>query len=117
MLVFSDSFYYVGATLTYGLNGIKEVIDVAADTIFVKPMPKLTLDYFMPTDVYANDPLTAEIEPVIPFTLGVRVRIVENKQGLLINSAITDSFIDEQRVNNSLLLDFGEIVTYKKGLE
>lgn len=123
----SGALYYVGAKLSYRLNGLDESLDVAPDTIFVKPMPKLTLDYFLPTDVYADDPLTSEIEPVVPFTLGVRVRnngkaaankvkiasaqpkIVENNQGLLIDFKITDSFIDERAVNNSLLLGFGDI--------
>ena len=123
----SGNLYYVGATFSYTLNDIEEEMVVAPDTIFVKPMPKLTLDYFLPSDVYADDPLTDEIEPIVPFTLGVRVRnngnatassvkidsaqprIVENEQGLLINFEITDSFINEQAVNNSLLLDFGDI--------
>lgn len=123
----SGTLYYVGATLTYRLNDQEDVLDVAPDTIFVKPMPQLVLDYFLPSDVYADDPLTAEIEPVEPFTLGVRVRnngsgpankvkiesaqpkIVENKQGLLIDFEITGSFINDQAVANSLLLDFGNI--------
>jgi hypothetical protein len=127
--VASGTLYYVGAKLSYRINGLDESLDVAPDTIFVKPMPKLTLDYFLPTDVYADDPLTNEIEPVVPFTLGVRVRnngkaaankvkiesaqpkIVENNQGLLIDFKITDSFIDERAVNNSLLLDFGDIAS------
>lgn len=126
----SGSLYYVGATFSYTLNEIDEEIVVAPDTIFVKPMPELTLDYFLPTDVYADDPLTDDIEPVVPFTLGVRVRnngnaaanavkiesaqpkIVENIQGLLINFEITDSFINEEAVNNSLLLDFGNIESF-----
>jgi len=123
----SGNLYYVGATFSYTLNDIDEEMVVAPDIIFVKPMPELTLDYFLPSDVYADDPLTNEIEPIVPFTLGVRVRnngsataksvkidsaqpkIVENTQGLLINFEITDSFINEQAVNNSLLLDFGDI--------
>lgn len=125
--VSTGTMYYVGAELKYQLNGIEETIEVAPDTIFVKPMPMLTLDYFLPSDVYADDPLTSEIEPIEPFTLGVRVRnngngpankvkiesaqpkIVENKQGLLIDFEITGSYIDNQTVANSLLLDFGNI--------
>ncbi|MCP4986703.1 MAG: hypothetical protein GY928_11800 [Colwellia sp.] len=125
----SGRLYYVGATFSYTLNDKDEEMVVAPDTIFVKPMPKLTLDYFLPSDVYADDPLTSEVEPIVPFTLGVRVRnngnaaanavkidsaqpkIVENNQGLLINFEITDSFINEAAVNNSLLLDFGDIAS------
>ena len=37
-------------------------------------MPLLTLDYFLPEDVYGDDPQTAIIEPSELFSLGVRVR-------------------------------------------
>ena len=65
-------------------------------------MPKLRLDYFIPGQVYSDDPFTTEVEPAVPFGLGVRVanigygsannlkidsgqpRIVENVHGLLI---------------------------------
>lgn len=70
----TGSLYYVGATFNYTLNDVDEEIIVAPDIIFVKPMPNLTLDYFIPTDVYADDPLTDEIEPVVPFT---RKRLVK----------------------------------------
>ncbi|MGX2952061.1 hypothetical protein ACWAU3_02300 [Shewanella sp. JL219SE-S6] len=129
----SGTLYYVGAKLKYRLNGLDESLDVAPDTIFVRPMPKLTLDYFLPSDVYADDPLTNEIEPIEPFTLGVRVsnngkaaankvkiqsaqpKIVENKQGLAIDFKITDSFVGDSPVTNSLLLDFGDIPSLSSG--
>ena len=94
--------YYVGATLTYTMGGEENVTEVSPDYIFVKPMPELTLDYFIPTDVYGDDAFTTEIEPPVPFPLGVRVKnngfgvarnlkidsaqpeIVENELGLLI---------------------------------
>ena len=66
--------YYVGATLTYTIGGEEHVTQVSPDYIFVKPMPELTLDYFLPTDVYGDDAFTPEIEPPIPFFLGVRVK-------------------------------------------
>lgn len=91
----------------------------------------LTLDYFIPSNVYADDPLTTDIEPIEPFTLGVRVRnngtgtassvkiesaqpvITENEQGLLIDFEITGSYIDNEPVANSLLLNFGNIASTK----
>lgn len=119
--------YNVGATLTYSIGGEENVIEVNPDYIFVKPMPKLTLDYFLPLDVYGDDPFTPEIEPSIPFTLGVRVKnsgsgvakslkidsaqpkIVENDQGLLINFYIQGSEVNGQETIQSLLVDFGTI--------
>lgn len=119
--------YLVGATLRYRFGGEETVLDVSPDVITVKPLPLLTLDYFLTQDVQADDPLTPEIEPVVPFTLGVRVkntgqavarnlkidsaqpRIVENAQGLLINFQLTGSYVDDAPAQNTLLIDFGDI--------
>jgi hypothetical protein len=119
--------YLVGATLKYKFGGEDSVLDVSPDVITVKPLPQLTLDYFLTRDVQADDPLTTEIEPAQPFTLGVRVRnngiaiaknlkidsaqpkIVENTQGLLINFTLTGSYVDDAPVQNSLLVNFGDI--------
>ncbi len=120
--------YYVGATLTYTIGGEEHVTEVTPDHIFVKPMPELTLDYFLPTDVYGDDAFTPlEVEPSIPFSLGVRLqnngqgaardmkinsaqpKITENEQGLLIGFEITGCEVNGQAAENSLLVDFGDI--------
>ncbi|MDD5412017.1 MAG: hypothetical protein PHF31_11495 [Methylobacter sp.] len=119
--------YLVGATLKYTFAGEDTVLDVSPDVITVKPLPMLTLDYFLTQNVWADDALTPEIEPVEPFTLGVRVKndgqntakslkidsaqpkIIENKQGLLINFLLTGSFVNDAPVQNTLLIDFGDI--------
>ncbi|UXY15225.1 Ig domain-containing protein [Chitiniphilus purpureus] len=119
--------YLVGATLRYRYGGENTVLDVSPDVITVKPLPLLTLDYFLPRDVEGDDPLTDEIEPIVPFTLGVRVRntgaataknlkidsaqpkIIENKQGLAINFQLTGSYVNDAPAQNSLLIDFGDI--------
>lgn len=123
----SGTLYYVGATLTYTIGGEEYVTELSPDYIFVKPMPELTLDYFLPTDVYGDDPFTVEIEPSIPFSLGVRVtnngsgvttdlkiesaqpKIVENEQDLLINFIIEASEVNGQEATKSLRVDFGDI--------
>ena len=66
--------YFIGATFNYTLDGDAGAIEVAPDSIYIKPMPLLSLDYFIPRDVFADNPLTDEIEPIEPFTLGVRVQ-------------------------------------------
>jgi|GEM_PF-1273229 len=119
--------YYVGATLTYAIGGEENVTEVTPDYIFVKPLPEISLDYFIPTDVYGDDPNTGAIEPVVPFSLGLRVKnigsgtvkslkidsaqpkIVENKQGLLIGFAIEGSEVNGNPASDSLLVDFGDI--------
>jgi hypothetical protein len=51
--------YYVGAKLTYTLDGEVQSVEVSPDYIFVKPTPLLVLDYFLPGDVYGDDPRSA----------------------------------------------------------
>ena len=119
--------YYVGAKLTYTIGGVENVTTVTPDYIFVKPLPNLALDYFLPREIYGDDAFTAAIEPPVPFSLGVRVRnvgsgraanlkidsaqpkIVENTQGLLIGFAIDGSEVNGNLAANSLLVDFGDI--------
>ncbi len=123
----SGTLYNVGATLTYTVGGEENVIEVSPDYIFVKPMPELMLDYFLPSDVYGDDPFTSEIEPSLPFSMGVRVKntgagsaqnlkidsaqpkIVDNDQGLLINFNIQGSQVNGQDQTESLLVNFGAI--------
>ncbi|WAC71442.1 hypothetical protein OU995_17870 [Roseateles sp. SL47] len=119
--------YLVGATLKYRYAGEDQTLDVSPDVITVKPLPLLTLDYFLQQDVIGDDPLTTEIEAVEPATLGVRVKnngyataknlkidsaqpkIVENNQGLLINFKLTGSYVDDAPTQNTLLVNFGDI--------
>ena len=119
--------YYIGAKVTYTLAGETTTVDVTPDYVVVRPQPLLVLDYFLPTDVYADDAMTAEVEPTEPFTLGVRVanvgagvsakttiesaqpKIVENRQGLLIDFRILGGYVGNDMLGKSLLLDFGDI--------
>lgn len=123
----SGKLYFVGATLSYTLGGEAQVTEVTPDFIRVKPMPLLALDYFLTQDVVADDPFTTVIEPVEPFTLGVRVKnsgqgvaskvniesaqpkIIENKQGLLIGFDITGSSLNDLPGSPTLLINFGDI--------
>ncbi|MFA9460821.1 Ig domain-containing protein [Thiohalorhabdus sp. Cl-TMA] len=119
--------YFVGATLAYDLAGEHHETDVAPDSITVRPLPLLSLDYFLKRQVYADDPFTDEKEPARPFTLGVRIRnngngpagdvsidsaqpeIVASEQGLDISFRILESFVQAQPAKPSLLLNFGTI--------
>ncbi|WP_342631023.1 putative Ig domain-containing protein [Marinobacter alkaliphilus] len=119
--------YYVGAKLSFTFGGETQTMEVAPDTIVVKPQPNLTLDYFLPSEVNGDNPFTPEIEPVEPYNLGVRLsnkgsgparavkiqsaqpKIVENELGLLVDFRITGSFINDSPANKTLLLNFGDI--------
>ncbi len=123
----SGTLYYVGARLTYIISGEEKITEVTPDYIFVKPMPEIALDYFLPFDVYGDDAFTSQIEPPLPFSLGLRVRntghgvakkikidsaqpkIVENEQGLLIGFNIESSEVNGKSSPNSLLADMGNI--------
>lgn len=70
----SGKLYLVGATLNYKIGGDAQTVTVAPDSIYVKPLPLLTLDYFLTQEVIADDAFTAAIEPSEPFTLGVRIK-------------------------------------------
>ena len=126
--------YYVGATLTYTMAGQEQTTEVMPDYIYVKPMPELTLDYFLPTDVYGDDTFTDEIEPEVPFPLGVRVanngvgtavnlsinsaqpEIVENELGLLIGFNIESTEVNGQDAQPTLKADFGDIESNEAGV-
>jgi hypothetical protein len=120
--------YLVGATLTYRFGAEDQTLDVSPAVITVKPLPLLTLDYFLPSAVEGDDPLTTTVvEEIVPFTMGLRIKnngaavaknikmdsaqpkIVENSQGLLAGFTITGSYIDDVPAQNSLLINFGDI--------
>jgi uncharacterized repeat protein (TIGR01451 family) len=122
----SGEVYGVGAELSYLLGTEARALSVTPETITVRPQPRLQLDYFLPIDVYADDALTPQIEPVEAFTLGVRIRnaggasgstkiesaqprIVENLQGLLIAFSIDQGYVQDEPAVRTLLLDFGNI--------
>ncbi len=123
----SGTLYYVGARLAYTIAGKEKVTEVTPDYIFVKPMPEIVLDYFLPIEVYGDDAFTPEIEPPVPFSMGVRInnaghgvaknlkidsaqpKIVENEQGLLIGFSIEGSEVNGKTATDSLLVDFGDI--------
>ena len=126
--------YYVGATLSYTVGGEENTTEVTPDYIYVKPMPELVLDYFLPSEVYGDDAFTQEIEPPVPFSLGIRVRnngsgiarnlkidsaqpkIVDNEQGLLIDFVIDSCEVNGESAQKSLLADFGDIEPNSSGV-
>jgi uncharacterized protein (TIGR02597 family) len=126
--------YFVGATITYKVDGVEEKREIEPDYIYVKPMPKLKLAYFLPEQVFGDDPNTLIYEPEEPFTLGIRVanngagpakalkiesaqpRIVVNNQGLLANFAIIGSEVNGLPVQPTLTVDFGDLLAQRVGI-
>ncbi len=106
----------------------KDALFVVPETITVKPEPRLEIRYFQPRDVQANDPFTPEVEPPVPFTLGVLVsntgyavarqvmirsqqpKIVENLQGLLLVARLLGVRVMDEPLNeSSLTVNLGDI--------
>lgn len=126
--------YGVGGVLTYFQEGQSVVIPLFSAPITVYPDPALTVQYFNQRDVYADDPFTPQIEPSIPFVLGVLVNnhgkgtahnlkiissqptIVDNEKGLLIDFKIIGSQVNKQPQTPSLTATFGDIGPGQDGL-
>jgi hypothetical protein len=97
-------------------------------TLDVNPSPDLFLHYFMQRDILGDDPLTDEIEPVIPAELAVMIEnngfgqaknvriesaqpeIIDNEKGLSIHFELVGSNLNGQPRQLGLTnIDFGNI--------
>ena len=123
----TGALYYVGARLRYTINNEEETTTVTPDYIHVRPLPLLTLDYFLPDEVYGDDPFTGEVEASVPFSLGVKItnnghgtapnvkidsaqpKIVENEEGLAVDFKIIGSEVNGITAPDTLLIEFGDI--------
>jgi hypothetical protein len=119
--------YFVGGTLTYVQDGRTVTIPLYPQRIVVWPQPRLAFQYFLPRDVYSDDPFTPEIEPAEPFSLGLLVNnrgvgaarnlsittaqpeIVDNERDLLVDFQILGSQVGDQPGSPSLTVQLGDI--------
>ena len=125
--------YTFGGTLSYvdPFTGLEVTRDLYPVTLTVKPSPNLTMDYFVQRDILGDDPLTEEVEPMVPseFSLlihnvgvgdAMNVRmttkqpeIVDNEKGLLVDFNIKTSQLNGEEeiavLSESVQTDFGTI--------
>ncbi|MBD2492423.1 Calx-beta domain-containing protein, partial [Aulosira sp. FACHB-615] len=119
--------YSIGGTLSYTENGQLITVPLLSTPITVYPQAELYLDYFQQRNVYGDDPFTDQTETSVPFSLGVLVKnegkgdaknlritsaqpkIIENEKGLLIDFQIIGSQVNNETVNPSLTVNFGNI--------
>jgi len=124
---FETTVYTVSGTLGYVYNGEPVSVPLFPAPIYVLPNPQLELRYFLETEVYANDPFTPEVEPSVPFSLGLMAnnfgvgeaqdlriasaqpRIVENELGLVIDFDIVGTQVGLQQVSPSLTMNLGDL--------
>lgn len=123
-------YYSFGGSFSYRDPFTDEIVTkpLFPVTLAVNPSPDLYLHYFMQRDILGDDPLTAEVEPIVPGELalmiqnngygtanGVRVesaqpKIVDNQKGLAINFALVASnFNGQPRQLGVTNIDFGNI--------
>ncbi len=123
--------YWVGATLTYTVDGKQEVVSVNPARITVRPEAQLILDYFIPYQVLGDNPFTPQVEAPVPFPLAVRVvnsgfgaarnlkidsaqpKIVTNDQGLLVDFRLLGASVNDSAVMPSLTVSIGNLESKK----
>ena len=127
-----------GGTLTYHdpFTGLEVSRTLAPVTMTVKPSPEMDLHYFMQRDVYGDDPLTQDVEPMQPaeFALvidnkgdgdaaNVRMvtrqpQIVDNEKGLAIDFEIIGSQLNGREMSlafgKAVANDFGDIPAHSQ---
>ena len=128
--------YSFGGTVTYidPFSGLEVTRELSPVTMTVKPTADLDLTYFMQRDVFADDPLTSEVEPsqLVEFSLlinnvgsgeakNVRMvtnqpEIVDNQKNLAIQFEIISSQLNGGEANlalgQSIPTDFGTLAPH-----
>ncbi len=120
--------YELGADISYTSGGEDTALSVEPDTILVKPQPSISLEYFLPKSVIADDPNTSIVETAEPFDLGLRVvnsghgaaenlqvesfqpYIEENEQGLLIEFRVLSSQVNGSESIPGFTVNFGQLL-------
>lgn len=119
--------YFVSGLLSYSLGGSVVTIPLEPVRIDVFPNPNLVFNYFLETKVFSDDPFTPELEPAIPFSLGLLINntgagtarnvritssepeIIDNERGLLIDFDIIGSQVGLGAIAPSLNVNLGDI--------
>lgn len=130
--------YSFGGTLSYidPGSGLEVTRDLYPVTLTVKPSPELDLTYFMQRDLYGDDALTEEIEPMVPGEFAVVInnkgngdatnvrmvtkqpKIIENEKGLYIDFEFVSSQLNGQAktlaMGETIPTDFGTIPAHSQ---
>ena len=130
--------YTFAGTITFidPFTGLEMTRELETERLTVAPSPNLDLTYFMQRDILGDDPLTAEVEPIVPsqFTLLINNKgygdatkvkmvtnqpeIIENEKGLLIDFQIISSQLNggdkTLALGSSVATDFGDIPAHSQ---
>lgn len=131
-----DTVYQFGGTLTFDDGSGVMTRNLYPVSLTVKPSPELNLTYFMQRDIYGDDPLTEEVEPMEPAEFSLLINnigygdatnvkmvtqqpeIIDNEKGLAIDFELISSQVngDEMALSfgNSIANDFGTIPAHSQ---
>ena len=133
-----DKVYLFGGSFSYidPFTGLLVTRELTPERLTVRPSPNLVLDYFMQRDIFGDDPLTEEVEPMqdAEFALiidnqgygdakNVRMtthqpEIIENEKGLLIDFEFVSSQLNGQdavlAMDDDIFTDFGTIPAHSQ---
>lgn len=120
--------YGFGGSMSYLSQAGQSGAEFTPVELEVLPNPRLRLKYFWERNVYSDDPFTPEIEPAVPFTIGmmmindgfgvannVRIEtsqpeIIENERGLLIDFELIGTRVgDADLISPSLNVSLGDL--------
>jgi hypothetical protein len=123
-----DTPYFVSGEFRYSVNGSAITVPLVPSLIMVQPNASLDLQYFIERDVFGDDPFTSDLEPSLPFNLGllmqnrgagvarnVRIaaaepKITDNDRGLVIDFDLIGTQVGGQAASPSLNITLGDIV-------
>lgn len=119
--------YLVRGILSYSFAGESIDVPLYPVPVTVLPSPSLSVEYFLERDVHGDHPFTPEIEPAVPFSLGlilsnsgggtarnVRItsaqpEIVDDPSGLLVDFVILGTRVGTALLSPSLTVDLGDV--------
>ncbi|MBQ8695097.1 MAG: hypothetical protein IJ513_05570 [Bacteroidaceae bacterium] len=112
-------------------TGLEMTRELEAERLTVNPSPNLELIYFMQRDIFGDDALTDEVEPIVPSQFSLLInnkgygdatkvkmltqqpKIIENEKGLLVDIQIESSQLNGGdkvlAMGESVATDFGTI--------
>jgi hypothetical protein len=119
--------YTIGGVFAYTQNGVSTSNILVPGPITVVPDAELQVQYFWQRDVYGDDPFTPEVEPAVPYSLGILVsnvgegaaydftmmsgqpQVIENVKGRANKFEILATEVAGQLQPPSMAASFGDI--------